>query len=166
MTAPAQPVRAHLPETHAVRLLLEDLTGRDTDLSVSTPIDVSAGAVVAAEMRTDDGVLAGLMIMDLSAAACLGAAIALMPKGIAQECVKDGELTPILLENLGEVCNVVSGLFNKDGSPHVRLGAVVPTPKGGALPAEIAAFAAGSIRSVDVSIEVKGYLTGRISLLH
>jgi hypothetical protein len=166
VTAPAEPVRAHLPEPHDLRLLLEDLTGRDTDLSTATRIEIGAGAIVAAEMRDDEGGLAGLMLLDLDAAACLGAAIALVPKGIAQECIKEGELTPMLLENLGEVCNVVSGLFNKDGSPHVRLGAVVPVAKGGALPDAIAAFFAGSIRSVDVSIDVKGYMPGRISLLH
>jgi hypothetical protein len=104
-----------------------------------------------------------LCIMDLAASAYTAAALALLPAGGAQDAVEeDKELSPLLLEALHEVVNVLSALFNTPGAPHSKLNKLVAD--GEEVPGDIVGMLAGFNR-LDLALEVPGYGKGAISLV-
>ena len=87
-----------------------------------------------------------LCVMDLGASAYTAAALALLPPGGAQDAVEeDKELSPMLLEALHEVVNVLSALFNTPGAPHSKLNKLVAD--GEEIPGDIAGMLAASTGS-------------------
>jgi hypothetical protein len=104
-----------------------------------------------------------LCVMDLGASAYTAAALALLPPGGAQDAVQeDKELSPMLLEALHEVVNVLSALFNTPGAPHSKLNKLVAD--GEEIPGDVAGMLAGFNR-LDLALEVPGYGKGGLSLV-
>jgi hypothetical protein len=104
-----------------------------------------------------------LCVMDLGASAYTAAALALLPPGGAQDAVQeDKELSPMLLEALHEVVNVLSALFNTPGAPHSKLNKLVAD--GEDIPGDVAGMLAGFNR-LDLTVEVPGYGKGGLSLV-
>ena len=115
----------------------------------------------------DDGMrLSAVAGFDLPLAAYLGAAIGLVPLGGAEACLEDGELTPMLAENVGEVCNVLTTLLNRDGAPHCRLYRV--HQPGEPAPNDVAAQLLALGSRVDLQVKVASYGAGRfwLSIAH
>src|SRR3954454_8911885 len=103
-----------LPAPLQVRETLSDLLGRDVEIQLSDPPAGESIPVVAVFVHENLS-LAGLIGFDLPLAANIAAAIGLVPPGGAEAAVEDGELSPMLGDNLTEVCNVLTGLFSKTG---------------------------------------------------
>ncbi|MBO0901246.1 hypothetical protein J1G44_10370 [Cellulomonas sp. zg-ZUI199] len=161
MTGPQTP----LPPAKEVRDLLADLLGRE--------VEVRTGAAMV-DPTQDGGALVGvyvdrllslraLCLMDLPAAAYVGAAIGLVPARVAQESVECELLGPGLEENAREVLNVLASLLNAEGAPHVRLDAVHAPRE--ALPHDVAPWVRAYVRRTDLEIDVVGYGRGGFSLL-
>src|SRR5216117_459675 len=99
-----------IPAPKLVRDLLSDLLGRDVTVA---PADPPSGAVpVTAVFVHDNLAIAGVIGFQLPLAANLAAAVGLIPPGGAEACIEDGELTPLFGDNLAEVCNILTSLFN------------------------------------------------------
>lgn len=152
-----------LPGLLPVRNMLEDLLGREVTV---TPAD----AVVAADLPTmvvavyvdGAGRLAAVLGMDLPLAANAGAALGLMPPGAAEDSIEDKQLSPMLAENVQELCNILTGLLNREGAPHVSLHQVfVP---GEALPSDAAAQMLAYGQRLDVKVEIARYGAGVFAL--
>jgi hypothetical protein len=73
--------------------------------------------------------MAAVIGLELSLAAYAGAALGLMPAGGAQDCIEDGMPSPVLAENVTELCNVLTSLLNREGSPYLKLYKVYPAPE-------------------------------------
>lgn len=151
-----------LPAPKEVRDVLVDLLGRDVTVHVGamppeTPVPVTA------EFVHDDLSLAGLIGFQLVLAANVAAAVGLVPAGGAKACVSDGELSPMLGDNLCEICNVLTGLFNRDGGPHVRLRQVYL--KGADVPPELRTQLRAVGSRLDLSVAITGYDSGAFSLV-
>ena len=72
-----------------------------------------------------------LCVMDLGASAYTAAPWPCCPPAAAQDAVEeDGELSPMLVEALHEVVNVLSALFNTPGAPHSKLHKLVRARRG------------------------------------
>jgi hypothetical protein len=152
-----------IPESRSVKNLLEDLLGRDVTVTAGAPMQAGdlPGSVIA--VYVDDRMaMAAVAGLDLTLAANVGAAIGLVPPGGAAACVEDRELTPMIAENVSEVCNVLTTLLNRDGGPHLRLdriylpGEPPPTDATGQLL---------TLKSrLDLAVTVSGYGGGRFSL--
>src|SRR5437773_934901 len=109
-----------LPAPIAIRNLMEDLLGRDVSVKPGDPFTTTAHTLTA--IYVDDNLRMACVIgLDLPLAAYSGAALGLMPAGGAQDCIEDKALSPVLAENVSELCNILTGLLNRDGAPHVRL---------------------------------------------
>jgi hypothetical protein len=154
-----------LPTPKAVRDLLLDLLGRNVEVTAvpdmyAPPRNEPATLAV----YVDDGMRTmAVVAADLQFSAYVGAAIGLVPKGGADAAIEDGELSPLLQDNLSEVLNICASLLNTPGQPHVRLHAayapgVVP-------PGDVPAFATVLGQRLDLTVEVGGYGKGRFSII-
>src|SRR5436309_235657 len=65
--------------------------------------------------------MTAVLTLDLALAAYLGGSLALMPPRAAEAAIADGELSPDLLENVGEVLNVLAVVVNAHSDTHQRL---------------------------------------------
>src|SRR3712207_1536356 len=107
--------------------------------------------------------LRAVVVADLALAARAGAAIALMPAGGAEVAIEESALSQALFENAYEILNVMASLFNVGEHPHVKLdGCWAP---GDAVPADVAQWVLSYVRRLDLDVDVKGYGTGRLSVL-
>jgi hypothetical protein len=153
-----------LPAAKDVRDMISGLVGKEVSVSPGAPVTPEPNRPVTIAIYTaPDMSVNALCVMDLGASAYTAAALALLPPGGAQDAVEeDKELSPMLLEALHEVVNVLSALFNTPGAPHSKLDKLVPD--GEDVPGDIAGMLAGFNR-IDLTIEVPGYGKGAISFV-
>ena len=153
-----------LPAAKDVKDMLSGLVGKEVSVSPGAPVTPEPNRPVTVAIYTaPDMSVNALCLMDLGASAYTAAALALLPPGGAQDAVEeDKELSPMLLEALHEVVNVLSALFNTPGAPHSKLNKLVPD--GDEVPGDIAGMLAGFNR-LDLAIEVPGYGKGALSLV-
>jgi hypothetical protein len=153
-----------LPEADEVRSVLHGLLGRDVNvLKVpSEGMGIDARVVVGLYERENSSV-GGLVVADLEVAAFAGAALSLLPIGIAKETVQDGDIEGNILENFQEVLNVGVQWFTGKMNPRVVLSEVY-TPSAH-LPSDVATVMAHPAERADFEIDVVGYGGGRMRFL-
>jgi hypothetical protein len=155
-------LQSPLPSRHAVRSLLEGLVGRDVEISDAEPVPAKASNVVAVYV-TDRLAVSALAVVNIEAAARLGGALAMLPKGGVDDAIAEKDLFPALRDNTYEVLNVLSAVFNVPNAPHVRLYQMYGP--NGAVPGDIAALSATVGNRMDVSMKVSGYGDGLLSIV-
>jgi hypothetical protein len=153
-----------LPAAKDVRDMLSGLVGKPVTVSPGTPVTPEPDRPVTVAIYTaPDMAVNALCVMDLGASAYTAGALALLPPGGCQDSVEeDRELSPMQLEALHEVVNVLSALFNTPGAPHSKLNELVKDGKD--VPGDIAGLLAGFNR-LDLALEVPGYGKGAMSLV-
>lgn len=148
----------------AVRDLLTDLMGRSVTAKLAQkPIHAVPGTRTVAVYLRATGAVGAVGISDIAGATYLGAALSLVPPGVAAQAHKKGVLDDALLENYGEIVNVAASLFNVSGGPHVKLSRVYVVPPT-SLPPEIASVLPRTTR-LDLDVTVPGYGAGKFSLV-
>lgn len=152
-----------VPPAVAVRNLLEDLLGREVTVSPGEPAGSKDLPQATIGAFIDDGQrLVAAMALDLPLAAYAGAALGLLPAGAAEAAIEDGQLAPMLVENVGELFNVLTSLLNREGAPHVRLYQVVPP--GQQVAGDVAAHLLALGRRLDLHVDINRYGGGRFWL--
>lgn len=164
MSADVMDQMARTPNAMEVRELLTDLLGRDVEVAPAPVFagDSAVGSTFAVYVDDHDTPRV-LAVLDLALSAYAGASVGLLPGGAAADAIAEGDLTPMLRENLGEVLNVMAALLNEAGRPHVRLTDVHhvdawPHP-------QVVADAATVGRRLDLSVTIPLYGTGRLSVV-
>ena len=114
--------RFAMPAPHTVGNLLSGLLARSVKVNKSSspsaaraparaPAPSAAKASQAVAVYTDDqGSVAALCLCDMSLASHAGAALSLIPAGVAAEAARTGVMPPSIAENLYEVANVAASL--------------------------------------------------------
>ncbi len=155
-----------LPPLKELRDLLTMLVGRECEISLAdesvtpaTEPGVVVGVYVTQFLRGE-----ALVAVDTYLAAALGGAIALLPARTALGSVGPGPLPETLLENVSEVLNVTSALFNVENAPHLRLESVHDSGAG-LLPGDVATWLRSFGPRLDVRVEVLGYGVGLLSFV-
>ena len=153
-----------LPAAKDVRDMLAGLVGKPVAVAPGAPVTPTADKPVSVAVYVDPQMhINALCVMDLSASAYTGGALALLPPGGCQDMVEeDGELTGMLVEALHEVVNVLSALFNTPGAPHSKLHKLYAP--GEELPGDIAGSLAAFNR-LDLALEIPTYGKGALSLV-
>ncbi|TFV87958.1 hypothetical protein [Blastococcus sp. CT_GayMR16] len=153
-----------LPAAKDVREMLEGLVGRTVVVSPGAPVTPSPDRPVAVAVYVaPDMSVNALCLMDLGASAYTAGGLALLPPGGCQDAVEeDGELSPMLVEALHEVVNVISALFNTPGAPHSKLHKLYAP--GEEVAGDLAGMLAGFNR-IDLDLDVQGYGKGSLSLV-
>jgi len=152
-----------LPGLMPVKNMIEDLLGRSVEVTPGDPLKADDLKTSLVALYTDDRKqLVSVFALDLPMAAYCGAALGLMPAGAAEDAVDEKSLSPALLENVSELCNIFAGLLNKEGSPHVKLYSVIPP--GADIPNDAHAYVLALGRRLDVNVSIKGYGGGRLAI--
>ena len=153
-----------LPASKDVRDMLSGLVGKPVAVSPGAPVTPEPLRPVTVAIYTaPDMSVNALCVMDLAASAYTAGALALLPPGGCQDSVEeDKELSPMQLEALHEVVNVLSALFNTPGAPHSKLNKLVKD--GEDVPGDVAGLLA-SFNRLDLEIEIPGYGKGGLSLV-
>jgi hypothetical protein len=151
-----------LPTRHAIRNTIQDLTGRDVDLSDGVPPEAKSTNVVAVYV-TDQLVTTAIAVCDLECAARIGGALGMVPKGGVDDAIKSRTLPTNLEENCYEVLNVMASIFNLPDAPHVRLYEM--HGPGAILPPDVAKLGATVGSRMDVKLKIAGYGDGLLSII-
>ncbi len=153
----------HMPKIERLGEQLTSLLGKETTVSESTGPNAFEADCHTARYFTRDDRLAALCQVDLAVAAFLGAALAMVPAGGAEEAVKEGELGANLIDAYSEVANIMAGLLCSDGYPHVRWVSIGKSLD--ALTEDDKAIVASPKKRIDVQIEIEGYGGGKMTIL-
>lgn len=153
-----------LPHEKELCDLLTDLLGRDVKLSPDDPVPTGLqDSFSVATFVTDSLATTALAVLDLPLSAHLGACLGLLPAGAAEDAIAASNLPDVLRENLYEVVNIVSALFNVPNAPHVKLYAL--HGPGDPLPADVRGWLGQRGGRLDVHLSVTGYGGGRFSFV-
>lgn len=154
-----------LPVREAVADILGDLLGTQVMIERATNKLSVPGPqpITVANFSFDSGRLAGVGLSDQRFGAYAGAALAQLPKDIADDAAKQG-LDEDLNEFLYEVLNVVSRLLNSSSTPHVVLRDMITVP-GEQMPGDTRTLVAYPAGRQDYLITIEGYGAGQLSLL-
>jgi len=151
-----------LPSRHAVRSLLEGLTGRDVDIKDGQPVTPKTTNVVAVYV-TDRLATSALCVVTIEGAARLGGALGMLPRGGVDDAIDTRDLVSPIRENCYEVLNVLSAVFNVPNAPHVKLYEMYGPNQ--VVPSDVAALSAAVGQRMDVAFTVAGYGDGALSLV-
>ncbi|HEX2670230.1 MAG TPA: hypothetical protein VHM25_05130 [Polyangiaceae bacterium] len=152
-----------IPTPQGASTLLAGLVGRATPAKkIKLDWTREKGWLSFSEFRHPEGEIAALFVADLPFCSWSGAALALLPSGLAQDGIKAGKLEPALQDNFAEVANVLTATFREYGE-RVILG---HTYYGSAtlLPPELRSIV-GAPRRLDLEVTITGYGVGRCGLL-
>ena len=156
MTAPAL-----LPNPKDVRDLFESLFGKDVTVAPGEPVSLNDEPAVAVYVDPTMATTA-LCLLDISLAAWLAGALALLPKGGLEDAIDEGELSQGHLEAVYEVVNIAASMFNGEGINHSKLYRLYAP--GESVPADIAGLAA-AFQRLDLEVDVAGYGSGSLSIV-
>jgi hypothetical protein len=113
-----------------------------------------ASRYVVANYIDDQGTPVAAIAADIAAAAKLSAALTQIPAGGVEDTIKEGELSPVLQDNLSEVFNILVNLFPTDDGTRLSFADVSfdknPVP----------AFE----ESISIAIDIQRYSKGNIEL--
>jgi hypothetical protein len=93
----------------------------------------------------------------------VGAALSLIPSGVAAEAIADGQVTDTVAENLHEVLNVMARLFSAADGSGVHLSRVHGPDE--PLPAELVTRLTKPKARIDICVDIAGYGKGNLTLL-
>jgi hypothetical protein len=150
-----------IPIQEAVRDFFTDLLGRGVAATKRSAIAYDDPLIVGRYLD-DDGETAALLVSDVDFAAFSGAALAMIPKVVAGEAIKAGELTDALSENFREVVNVFSSLLNAPTTPHLVLKSLERHPEE---TEDLADVLDAPRRRRDFDVTIEGYGSGVLAVL-
>jgi hypothetical protein len=151
-----------LPSRHALRTLIEGLVGRDVELKDCDPVSAKTTNVIAVYVN-DKLAVSALVVVDLEAAARLGGALAMLPRGGVDDAIAERDLTGMIRDNTYEVLNVLAAVFNVENAPHVRLYEMYGP--NGSVPTDILALSQALGSRLDIQLTVAGYGAGKLSVI-
>ncbi len=150
-----------IPDAEELRLLLSQLLGKPVTLKAPAgPPKPNPAPQFQALYCSDDGTPRAVASLDFLFAACLGAALAMMPLAAAQDAAKTGKMSEMLLDCTKEVLNVSARLMNKPGGMRVVLKKVVSGTE--TLGPDIRAKMATAPLQREYDLEIGGYGRGRM----
>ena len=155
---------AALPTPKNVRDLLTELLDREVTVGTGIPVAATKARPAAVAVFVDDELRTlAVSLLDLPLCGAIGGAIGLLPVDVVNQMVEDEKLSEILLENLYEVANVLSVLFNAADVPHVTLHKLYAPRE--PLPSDLRVFASSLGFRLDLEVAVAGYGDGRLSIV-
>lgn len=157
------PTKCSVPMAEPLRRTLADLLGRPVELKASPGAMKTITKGVIAEYARADGTAVGLYVVDLPFAAYAGAALSMVPVGVASESIRAGKLEPNLMENAREVFNILGSQLNAPGFPHCSLKTVHAIP--GPLPPTVTAIVAKPLARLELAVTIGGYGAGVFATL-
>ncbi len=153
-----------LPAPKHIKDLFEALLGRDVSLGDGVPVPLDARPRPTTAVYVDDNLsLSAVALMDFPLTAYSGAALALLPKGGAQDAIDESDLPASLLENAAELLNVLAAPIGEASGVHQRLHQTFGPDQ--LPPSDVSAWSARLGSRLDVELDIKGYGKGTLSVV-
>lgn len=155
-----------MPIQDDVRDIFADLLGRSCVVDKTKdviPYGPEHPEVVIGDFILDDGTVGALVCADLPLAAYSGAALIMMPVGVAEEALKAGRIDGDMFDCFREVVNVMGRLLNREGTPHLKLRAIYRS--GDLLPGQTRQMLREADRRKDFDVTIEEYGTGKLALM-
>ena len=108
-----------MPNHHAIRDMLKFMFGNDLQVTADESAAVDGWHAATYVGETED--LVAVCACDSNFVAYAGAALTMIPADAAQEMLRSGSISDIVISNFHEVMNICSRLMMTDDSPHLRL---------------------------------------------
>ena len=157
--------RQGIPNAKHLHGVLDTLIGRPVSVRDALSWVYPADAAMVWHYVFEDGGLAAAGAMDFPLAAVLSTGFGMLPVGRIQQAVEAGALEDDLIENLGEVANILVALYTPMSDDHIRLGGIWRAGAGGLVPAPVVELLACRTRRLDAVVSVAGYGEGKLSML-
>jgi hypothetical protein len=152
-----------VPRPKAIKDLLEGMLDREIEIKPANPPRAADLTRTAVAIYVDSSFnLVAVAGTELQLAATVGAAIGLVPAGVAKACVADRSLSPKIAEHFNDMCESLADLLNKEGQPLIRLYQVFLPGRTAPGDASSRLLALGS--RLDLDVTVPGYPAGKLSL--
>lgn len=153
-----------LPPVEAVARMLGDLLGRPCSVQPTAKPGFAEQGFIGV-LVDKSGTTRALTFSDKAFTSLAGAALALIPRAVADDAIRSGAVPANLRENHQEIINISTALFNavNTESEHVRLTQLLAT--GPAVPQAIRTLLVKPAARMDLAIEISGYGTGKLCLL-
>jgi hypothetical protein len=153
-----------VPAPKNIKDLFEGLLGRDVSLGDGVPVPLDARPrPTTAVYVNDNHALSAVALMDFPLTAYSGAALALLPKGGAEDAIDEKDLPPTLLENAAELLNVLAAPVGDASGVHQRLHQTFGPDQ--LPPSDVSAWSARLGSRLDVELDIKGYGKGTLSVV-
>jgi hypothetical protein len=153
------PVR-RMPSAAQLGEFLTDLLGREiTCQLVTDELAADATGLMCGTLVDESGQVGGACLAEVGTAAHAGAALAMIPRAVADDAAASGELNDNLRDNFAEVVNIMTGLVNTPIHDHLRMSGIeagVPDTVG-----DLLLMAAGR---ATYRLDIADYGSGRLSL--
>ncbi len=153
------PATYRIPSRTELATHLEHLVGRSVSVVEGRRVDLERAVFVV--YVDDDGRPATVCACDVDLACYAGAALSMIPGSVARESVLALTVPENLRENFAEVANILAGVFNGAGLPHVRLAGV--WTRRSELPEGVVDVAETG-EGPDLEVSIEGYGTGHVSI--
>jgi hypothetical protein len=150
-----------IPIQEAVRDFLTELLGRGVSATKRDAIACDDPLIVGRYLD-GEGETAALLVSDVDFAAFSGAALAMIPKVVATEAIRAGDLSDTLFDNFREVVNVFSSLLNAPTTPHLVLKTLDKHPES---TEDLLEVMEGPRRRRDFDVTIEGYGSGVLAVL-
>ena len=152
-----------MPRAESVQEILSDLLGRSVTITLTDTLVLERDTpAVVSDYYSDTGPIAAVCITDLRLSNMLGASLTMVPAATVDDAVKKWQIDDTNLENLAEVVNIMTRLFNSDDTPHLRWKAVHRLP--GSLEGPIAEIMKSPLGRRDFEVEIDEYGSGRMAI--
>jgi hypothetical protein len=151
--------KIHMPQIAEFGTQLTTMVGKVTTATESADHNVFDESCHTSRYWTRDDQLVALCQVDLEVAAAMGASLAMIPAGAAEEAAKEGDLGDNLMDAYCEVAKIMAALLCADGSLHVRWTTMAKTLD--ALTDADKAILENSVSRIDV----EGYGGGKMTLV-
>lgn len=155
-----------MPLQDDVRDIFGDLFGRGCFVDKTKdqiPYGPNEREVVFGDFVLDDGSVGALVCADLSLAAYAGAALVMMPVGIAEEALGAGRIDGDMFDCFQEVLNVMGRLLNRENTPHLKLRATYRS--GDLMPGQTRMMLENADRRKDFDVSIEEYGTGKLAIM-
>jgi hypothetical protein len=157
-------VAMRVPDRKQIKDLFEGLLGRDVTVGDAAPVALDSRPRPTTAVYVDDrSRLSSVVLMDFPLTAWAGAALALLPRGGAEDAIDEQDLPQSLLENTAELLNVLAAPIGEASGVHQRLYQTFgPTE---VPPSDVLARSASLGAREDVALGIHGYGSGNLSLV-
>jgi hypothetical protein len=154
------------PKPREVAELFTNLVGEEVTAKLieSAPMPENEFAAIG-NFVTDDDRLIVLCAMDIKLSNWAAAALAMIPKDVAQMDIEGAKLSDEAKDNVQEILNISASIFNKRGMPHLRFDKLLLTMDEPP-PDEYKALSSSPAERVDFLVDIPGYGEGTMACMY
>jgi hypothetical protein len=152
------------PDRKQIKDLFEGLLGREVTLGDASPVLTDVRPRPTTAVYVDDrNRLSAVALMDFPLTAWTGAALALLPKGGAEDAIDEKDLPASLLENAAELLNVLASPIGDASGVHQRLHQTFGPDQ--VPPSDVLVRCTQLGARLDVRLDIAAYGGGTLSVL-